>query len=245
MGTHPLGRVAEFLDLLYRPRSAAQAILSRRVSTLSPVVSIFMLVVVIAATNWITLTDRELIQDFLSSEDPYMATEEELVRSERVREATLLGLDQRGVVLTSSVTMIWQAIRTLAILCFLLAVVFSFLEEGLELIPRMVELACLSTIILSLGIIVHTGMRYYFRSFTAVLSPAFFVHPFDHKDALHLSMARLDLFTIWYLVCLSLSLAAIYKENLLTTVSMTILIWVVLQLIGLVVGADFSFFLTP
>jgi hypothetical protein len=205
--------------------------------------SIFTLVVVIGlsaiAAYWM-FSDRALVEAMLTADEQYYTTDAQRQSADRVHEAMELALDSPGIGLVVALAAVRSTSASL--ICFLLLVwlTISLFSGRWNLGPQFIHVVSTSGGILILGVIFNTLLRVGLQRMTAMFSPVFFIRPYWNTNFFHYLTIHLELFTVWYMVTISIGLAIIYKQKFIEILFIVLGIFYMMTLLGFISGYEFA-----
>jgi len=232
-----MGFVSTYLQGINSSRSAARAVpQSARIRYIVASISIF--IIASLSAQYALVANDDLLDKMLDNVTEKIPPEKrEMVESARgsVEEALRLPgakffLSFRGAVVP--VRSLFLFLAVFAIPCTIFAARHGFLGE-------FVLHASLLTIIPALGFVVNVCAKFAFLDPRVTLGPSLFIGGVDHWSSFGVLLNQIDLFTLWYLIALSVVFARCTDEGVAVFMAAAAGCWILLILVSYI--ADFPF----
>lgn len=135
----------------------------------------------------------------------------------------------------------WVSTRSLLLFMFAHWILLSLLTERWALFPTYWIASGTSTSVITLGVVLNTLMKIALLSEDIVLGPSALLGSYDSSNIFHSILKSSDIFSLWYLVLLSLRISRLYEERSFLVVALSATCWLILLLSSFVFGFRYSF----
>lgn len=199
-----------------------------------------LLLAVFVCTFWI-LSDEYFLEQVTAKAHSRATTEEQQETIERAREATKLAFENPSARIWVGLKITWAVARTFFVFLVFSWLLLSWISGKWDLFLQFYLLALTSTSTISIGIVVHTILRIVLQEEIVGLSPVVLIQRIDFSNPAHFLLARIDLFTAWFLWVLSMRASRAYGESIPIVLSLIFGGWLVLILLSFLLDIRFYF----
>jgi hypothetical protein len=188
-------------------------------------------------SNYIMISDENYIENVLKQI-------EEKIDDKRIVEITRDGMEalfrNPGLITLSAMKITIINAFSLALLVFILWFILSFLTDTWKYIYEFIYACSITSIILTIGVWLDTVVKLFTDSFDSHFGIGIFLNIFQLHPLLGSFVKNFNLFSILFLVTLSIISGKIFKESFTTLLSVIALCWLSIILIAYLFGFHIS-----
>jgi len=189
---------------------------------------------------WVT-SNSEYIDRVMSEAREQAAARGQLEAFENVEAMTRNAIQNPAVRASISLQSGWITVRSFLLFMALSWILLSMITSSWKSAIPFASLLCVSSGIFCAGAFFYATLRYLFGGELVFLGPVQLLDSFDRSNPLHLLSARADLFFFWFLAVASVRASALYRERLLTTITIFIGAWMILFSISFLLDQSYYF----
>jgi hypothetical protein len=230
----------EYLEILFSPRQVLNSIINVKVHAYDVALPFIFVVSVSFFMNLWIFSNPNIVERFLTADEAYYTTNEEVERAESNLESVQRAMDTPGTAMVVAFAGGTYAARTIIIFLIVLFTVISGLSRKWYLLEKFIVVSSIASSVLFFGALVNYAGRVFFGRLISPLSIAFLIRPYDDARFADFALSRTDFFTLWYITLLSIGVSHVYGMRFRTVTIVILLCWIMLLSLSYLAHFEFS-----
>ncbi|MBU2447255.1 MAG: hypothetical protein KJ666_17005 [Bacteroidetes bacterium] len=192
-------------------------------------------------SNYLLISNDYFVEQILLKAEEKAMERQDRDSALEVIDMTRAVLTNPGYQLLVSVTTTLVTLRNLVLFLFVCYLSMSFISGKWSFIKPFLLITASSINVLSIGYILNTLLKVSLLNESVVVGVALFLSNSSSEGILHFFINRIDLFTIWFLISLSMGIVFIYKEKTSFIFVLISLSWFLLFIVSFLLKFHFAF----